>query len=279
MVGWNRRVLRLGTVRGDLTRVLEDQRCTVTALECDPQLGTVSATLSTLDADFDVAIVDDILHRLQDPEAVLDEMVRRLVPGGRIVGSVPNAGHVDIRLANTGGAFTLPALRQMLERSGLAIVDLTRVRIPAFETGGRIDRLAVPTETLQALLADPEAETYQFVFMAVRDDGDRQTARLSSRCEALQADVDRQLVSCTSMRMRIDTLQRELDATRTQASGQAEELRGVTEALHRLEADLVTERQHRESSEQELAALRTTKTFRYTHWPRALYRSLFRSRG
>ena len=69
--------------------------------------------------------------------------------------------------------------------------------MPAFESELNVDRQSVPTAVLDEVLADPEAETYQFVFTAVPNNGSIQTARLSERYLELQAEHQRQIVTAT----------------------------------------------------------------------------------
>jgi 2-polyprenyl-3-methyl-5-hydroxy-6-metoxy-1,4-benzoquinol methylase len=309
MVGWNQRVLEIGAASGHVTRALAAQNCRVTAVECDPQAAADIAdaaddvivgdlndptTLAKLDATFDVALAGDVLEHLPHPQAVLDRMARLLVPGGRVVASLPNIGHVDVRLALMQGRFeynswglldqthlrffTLKTIREMVRRSGLAIIDMMRVRIPAFETELGVDRLAVATGLLETMLADPEAETYQFVFTAVRDDGSHQTARLAGLYQERHADYERLLVRSTSQAIenealrralqeaqaRIEALTREREDACALATERAGELTDVKERLRRVHDDMAAE----------LTVLRASRTLRYTRWPRDAYRSL-----
>lgn len=267
MVGWNQRVLELGASSGHVTRALAAQRCRVTAVEYDAQAATAiegaaetlivgdlndAATLAALPGDFDVCLAGDVLEHLIDPLRVLSRMAQLLAPGGRVVVSLPHVAHADLRLALLQGRFdyhswglldrthlrffTLKTLRQMVKQAGLMIVDMRRVRIPAFETELAIDRQSVATAVLDEIMSDPEAETYQFVFTAVRDDGDSLVSRLASVNEELR-DENERLVIATAVE-------------RSQA-------RALTRQLHRL---------------------RSSKTFRYTHWPRMLYSKLRRGR-
>jgi SAM-dependent methyltransferase len=331
MVGWHRRVLEIGS---GLTRALRDRGCKVTTVTRDPgavtDLQGIAAevvvgdandpgTLARLAPDFDVVIVGSMFTWVGDPQALFDTVAELISPRGRVVLALPNIGHADIKLARLGGRFdhvsatdqpqaifTLEGIREMTERAGLAIVDLMRVRIPAFETGLGIDRLTVPTATLTQILAEPEAETHQFVFTAVRDDAHCQIARLFLRCEQMQADAERQLISAAARSIEIEALKRERQAARAELDRQtlgtaealsqvetlaadlqelrstvsrtAEALRDTTERSRHMHDTLVAEQTGRAAAEAELAALRATRVFRYSKWPRAIYSALFRKR-
>ena len=69
-------------------------------------------------AAFDLIIFGDILEHLRDPAQVLARLRPVLVPGGRIIVSVPNVAHWTVRLALLAGYF--PACnRGILDRSHL----------------------------------------------------------------------------------------------------------------------------------------------------------------
>jgi 2-polyprenyl-3-methyl-5-hydroxy-6-metoxy-1,4-benzoquinol methylase len=222
LIGWNRRVLELGAASGHVTQALAHRNCEVTAIEFDTdataELEQVAdrVIVGDLDApdvfdglapDFDVVLAGDVLEHLLRPNDVLSRAARLLRPGGQVVVSVPHIGHIDVRLALLHGTwdyqswglldethtrfFTLKSIRQMVAEAGLVITDLRRVRIPAFETELGVDRSAIPTEALELALADPEAETYQFVFTATADDGDYQNRRLAERNVELQTELER----------------------------------------------------------------------------------------
>jgi 2-polyprenyl-3-methyl-5-hydroxy-6-metoxy-1,4-benzoquinol methylase len=291
MVGSNHRVLELGAASGYMTRALANQGCRITAIEYEPEaaadlkgpaeeviVGDLNdpATLTGLPAEFDVVLAGDVLEHLIDPQVVLNRVTQLLAPGGRIVVSLPHIGHADVRLSLMQGRFdyhpwglldethirffTLKTIHEMVKRCGLVITDLQRVRIPAFETELEVDRQAVSTAVLSEILADPEAETYQFIFTAVRDNGDYQTAHLASDLIELRAEFER-----AQIRHHTDSIQA------------AEQLAVVSEQVEGLRYQLACEQHARAIAEMSLAALRNTKTFRYTGMPRTIYGALRRA--
>lgn len=231
LVGWNQRVLELGAAAGHVTRALVERRCDVTSVEYERDaardLEGLAAHVINGDLDdpqvfaglvpeFDVVLAGDVLEHLRDPVATLARAVRMLAPGGRVVVSLPHVGHVDVRLALSQGVwdyrdfglmdrthlrfFTLKTIREMIHGVGFVITDLRRVRMPAFETELDIDRAQIDTELLSSILEDPEAETYQFVFAAARDDGNHRLQRLSERQPELEHELDRLRVRYAALR-------------------------------------------------------------------------------
>jgi SAM-dependent methyltransferase len=222
LVGWNRRVLELGAAAGHVTRALAAQQCRVTAIEYEEaaarDLGGIAheaivadlndpGVFSDLQPEFDVVLAGDVLEHLVRPQDVLSRAVRLLKPGGEVVVSIPNVAHVDLRLSLMQGRwdyrqwglldethlrfFTLDGIRILVRKAGLVLTELRRVRVPAFETELAVDRASVPSELLDMLLADPEAETYQFVFSATADNGDYHLRRLAEHNSDLHREVER----------------------------------------------------------------------------------------
>jgi 2-polyprenyl-3-methyl-5-hydroxy-6-metoxy-1,4-benzoquinol methylase len=281
MTGWNRRVLELGAASGYVTQALVERTCRVTAVEYDPEaaLGLQGiaqevliadlndpAALDTLSAEYDVVLAGDVLEHLLDPQALLCRVVGLLAPGGRVIVSVPNVAHIDVKLALLAGRwdytetglldathvrfYTLKSVLDTVARAGLVIIDLRRTTVAAFGTEVGVHPDGVPSEALAFALDDPEALTYQFIFTAVRDDGDRQAAGLAMRHIELQAQLN-QIVR--EQRQPVDPT----------ATGSLESARRVQDAEDRAAG-----------AQRELDALRATKTFRLASGPRTLYRRL-----
>lgn len=239
MVGWNRRVLELGAAHGHVTRALVAQNNRVTAVEYDPEAATPlkavaeevvigdlnsPETLSTLSGPFDVVLAGDVLEHLLDPDSVLLQATSLLAPGGQVVISLPNIAHADVRLSLLEGRFeynpwglldathirffTYKTLQDLVKRAGLVITDMQRVRVPAFESELRVSRQSVPTAVVNEVLKDPEAETYQFVFTAVRADGDERLTSLARQYTELKDAHEALLIAHKATEVKLRNTQR-----------------------------------------------------------------------
>jgi SAM-dependent methyltransferase len=311
LVGWNRHVLELGAAAGHMTRALVDQHCRLTSIERDAeaalQLSDVAdevivgdlndpSIFDKLQPEYDVVLAGDVLEHLIAPQEVLNRVTHLLKPGGHTVVSIPNVAHGDLRLALMLGTwkyrpwglmdesrlrfFTYQTVQDMIRNAGLVITQMRRVRVPVFESELAVERSAIPTEVLDLILADPEAETYQFVLAAVVDNGDYQLRALSDRI--LELERSRQLLQITNdaLRAQQDPLRQiaDLNPPPGQVDGLNREisrLKAEIEALHQQLEDAEVAR--RQSSDQ-IDALERTKTFRYTRAAREFYGRLSRHR-
>jgi 2-polyprenyl-3-methyl-5-hydroxy-6-metoxy-1,4-benzoquinol methylase len=111
-VGSGKRVLDIGCGRGQIGRILNTQfGCTVTGLEINSEfarecveydrvvIGSAEepAVFESFSKEFDVIICGDVLEHLQQPTIPLQASHRLLVPGGRLLISVPNVAQIRIR--------------------------------------------------------------------------------------------------------------------------------------------------------------------------------------
>jgi len=140
--GNGRRVLDAGCGNGYLAGLIAKRGYDVTGIE-RPGFATAfpeSARLVEADLDqglpqldgvFDYVICADVLEHLRDPAALLRACRRRLAPGGRLIGSLPNSGNLYFRLVVLSGRFPQ-------EDKGL--FDRTHVRF--FTWAGWADLLA-----------------------------------------------------------------------------------------------------------------------------------------
>lgn len=307
LVGWNKSVLELGAAAGHVTRALAAQGNRVTALEYDPEaaadlkevadqvvVGDLNdpGVLSSLVSQFDVVVAGDVLEHLLDPLRVVRQAVQLLTPGGSIVISLPHVGHVDVRLSLLEGRFdynnvgllddthirffTLKTLRQMVERAGLVITELRRVRIPAFETELRVDRGSVPTEILERIFSDPEAETYQFVFQAVPYDGDYKVAKLADQVEELRREAVDLRTQKVLSQVECEHHRSEAEHRRVQAVHYCAESERHRAEAERYRAEAEHERGARQEIELGLSRLLQTRTYRYTNGARRQYARLLK---
>ena len=213
MVGYNKSVLEVGCATGYFTKAMVDRGCKVVGIELDPAAAAVAEDWAERvvvgdidrgdvwdqvdDESFDVVLCGDVLEHLRDPLGALRSAVRKLKPDGVVVTSLPNVAHGDVRLALLHGTFryrdvglldrthirffTLETMRELLRDAGLLVVDTKRVIVPLFGSELEVKRDGVLQSTVDEILTDPEAESYQFVMKSVRDNGTQATAALSGR--------------------------------------------------------------------------------------------------
>jgi len=198
MTGRGHRVLEVGCSVGHVTEHLVAAGNSVVGVEIDPEAAAAAERFAervhVLDLDvtpvsqvehdrFDVIILGDVLEHLRDPDAALADVLTLLAPGGRVIVSVPNVAHIDVRLMLLEGRweyqgtglldathlrwFTKTSLRSMLARAGLVARRLERVRIGRYGSDIEFEADRPWIDALGFIEADPEAYTFQFVVEAV----------------------------------------------------------------------------------------------------------------
>lgn len=202
MVGFNKRVLEVGCASGHVSERLSLQGCSVVGLEIDASIvepamqwlervviGNVEddSLWNELEGEyFDAILFGDVLEHLKDPLKTLRAATSHLSPSGTVVISVPNIAHADVKIALIKGIFpyhedglldrthirffTKDSLLELVRDAGMAVVEISRVTVPVFETELGVSRDDVDDTTLDSILRDRESETYQFVVKAARDD-------------------------------------------------------------------------------------------------------------
>lgn len=194
LVGGGHRVLEIGCSTGHVTAHLVAAGNTVVGVEIDEaaavEARTVTDTVHVVDLDFtplssvehsefDVILLGDVLEHVRDPNDVLADIVTLLAPTGRLVVSVPNAAHVDVRLMLLEGRveyqndglldrthlrwFTKASFRSLLDSCGFVATDLRRVIFPLGGSNVPFDRSVHSAATIDFVLADPDALSYQYV--------------------------------------------------------------------------------------------------------------------
>ncbi|MEZ5380460.1 MAG: class I SAM-dependent methyltransferase [Microthrixaceae bacterium] len=248
LVGSNRRVLELGCSDGYMTRWMVDAGCEVTGVEVDPEAAeqarqwatdVVVGDLDALDLEetlgdrrFEVVMCGDVLEHLRNPTRALVAARRLLEPGGVVVASVPNVAHGDVRLELLAGRFdyrdlglldethvklfTRASLQRLLADAGLVGVEWRTTHRPLGTTELEPPIGAVPPAVREALEADPDAETYQFVVMATADDGNRALSELSDRLAAAELRAERAERENVALRAKVELLASEAEAARTE---------------------------------------------------------------
>jgi 2-polyprenyl-3-methyl-5-hydroxy-6-metoxy-1,4-benzoquinol methylase len=275
MVGGSKRVLEVGCGAGHVTRHLVARGNAVVGVEIDPRaaaraeqfaervvvadLDQVDLLKAVGDDRFQVVVLSDVLEHLRDPLAALRAATQLLDPDGYLVVSVPNVAHIDLRLLHLEGRweyhdtglldrthlrfFTRSTLRDLVREAGLHVAELRQAFKPAFTTNLGVRRDQHAAELVEGLLAQPDAETYQFVARLVADDAVAATGDALDHVGALE---DRLLAAEVQLASTHAVLER------TSAERQ------------RLESELA-------ASRAEVQALRSSKTFRLTAPLRRVY--------
>jgi 2-polyprenyl-3-methyl-5-hydroxy-6-metoxy-1,4-benzoquinol methylase len=190
-------VLDVGAADGSVARPLAARGCRVWAIELDASAAAnarracervIVGDVEQLDLDaaldgqqFDFILLLDVLEHLRDPLASLERVRDCLVPGGRVIASIPNITHGAVRLSLMSGAFTYTETGlldrthlRFFDRRGaenlfadarLRIVERLRVRRALTETEIPIDLSQFAPSVIQKLNEDPEATTYQFLLV------------------------------------------------------------------------------------------------------------------
>jgi O-antigen biosynthesis protein len=189
-VGAGKNVLELGCSTGYITRLLQQQNCTVTAIENDADAAqkaaeTGAAVLTRdlnhpdwtrdLKPEFDVVLMGDVLEHLVSPYKVLLRARPLLRTGGYAVICLPNVAHWLVRLQIALGQFnyqrtgTLDAthLRFFTVQSARQLIAAAGYRLLKFEpvVGGRMSGHLRPAWQLLARLR-PGLFAYQLLMSA-----------------------------------------------------------------------------------------------------------------
>ncbi|MBX9938537.1 MAG: class I SAM-dependent methyltransferase [Candidatus Obscuribacterales bacterium] len=226
-VGKSKRVLELGSSTGYLTQAMQERfGCRVTGVEIDPDAAQKARDkgldVRVLDLDFadlsvefagekfEAVLLADVLEHLRDPAATLGQISKILAPGGKIVASIPHAGHGDIKMALLTGRlpfrpmglldhthvkfFTRSLVEDLFIKSGYRIDEIERNRWNTSSTEvsfAAANALPENLAELKTLLdCDPEGDTYQFIVQASlsRDKAD-QNANENSRKNLPSIDI------------------------------------------------------------------------------------------
>jgi 2-polyprenyl-3-methyl-5-hydroxy-6-metoxy-1,4-benzoquinol methylase len=306
LVGGSKRVLDVGCATGYLARALGERGCTVSGLEFDAEaaeearphldrlvVGDVEALdlAEAFDGErFDVVVFGDVLEHLRDPLAALRNARRVLTERGSVVASIPNVAHGSVRLALMAGRFdyqtlglldsthirffTRASIEGLFREAGMVPVDVRRTTAGFFDTPLPVDESEFPPEVVDAVLADPESSTYQFVLRAVADDADAAVTHLRATLLRHEAEGE-------TLRARIGALEDELAAAgraEQEAVARAEDGEKRAADLEARLADAAEELDHARAElyrvDAELETLLATRTMRWSHHARSVYSQL-----
>lgn len=196
-VGRGRRVLDVGCSTGYLADFLTREReCQVIGLEPDAEAAAAAEErlpgrirnggtelFPTFNAgSFDVVLFADVLEHLLDPAQALRDARRLLAPGGRLVASIPNVAHGDVRLMLLAGHFpyqrtglldsthvrflTRHTIPHLFERSGYQVLEMLSKTIPLGQTEQKVNLGYFPPDVLATVRTDPHHADYQYVVTA-----------------------------------------------------------------------------------------------------------------
>jgi 2-polyprenyl-3-methyl-5-hydroxy-6-metoxy-1,4-benzoquinol methylase len=304
LVGGTKRVLDVGCATGYLAQALVGRGCTVSGVELDEESAEearpslerlVVGDLETMDFAeafgedrFDVIVFGDVLEHLRDPLPVLRKAKALLADRGSVVASIPNIAHGSVRLALLAGRFdyqdlglldsthvrffTRSSLEDLFREAGLVPIDVRRTTAGFFDTPVPVREDEFAPEIVDAVRADPESATYQFVLRAVPDDAEAAVSKLRADAEAMRdrvADLTGELAASRALAQ--ESQSRAEDAEKRAADLEAR-LAGTVDDLDAARAELDGLRRH-------LDAVLATRTMRWTHEIREAYSGVRRLRA
>lgn len=260
MIGRDKRVLELGAASGDVTRALTARGCEVTVVEVDESLradleevaertiiGDLNNpdTLSQVEGTFDAVLCGDVLEHLLHPDEVLTRVGLMLRPDGQVVVSLPNVAHIDVRMALLEGRF---------EYHPTGLLDNTHIR---FFTSKTIDQLVDDAGLVITTMNTVRIPAFTTEIGARRD-----VVPDTIVAEILRRDPDAETYQFVFSAARADSHQA--------GPGLAAKYAAARRALGESQLDLLR-------LESELAALRNSRTMRYTAPLRGCIRALRRA--
>jgi O-antigen biosynthesis protein len=224
MVGTGKSVLDVGCGPGNLAAVLQGRGSEVFGVDADANAlraaarycaGTAQIDLDTTpladvlgERRFDAIVFADILEHLRDPAHVLQSARALLAPGGFVVASIPNVAHGAVRLAFVRGRFeyqglgildhthvrffTHDSVERLFEESGFVVTGTERTTAPVFEQSDLVPlvrREDFDPAVVDEVMADPEAETLQFIVRGYPLDDVDLVLRLRSDISSLEQTV------------------------------------------------------------------------------------------
>ena len=296
LVGGTKRVLDVGCATGYLAEALGERGCTVSGVEFDAEAAEearphlerlVVGDLETTDLAemlgddrFDVVVFGDVLEHLRDPMSVLRSARALLADGGSVVASIPNIAHGSVRLALLAGRFdyqdlglldsthlrffTWSSVEALFHGAGMVPIDVRRTTAGFFDTPVPVSETEFAPEVVDAVRADPESATYQFVLRAVPDDAEAAVARLRADAEGQRARIAALEDELTGARRTVQELQTRAEDAEKRADDMESRLAGTVDELGRVRGELARSADH-------LRAVEATRTMRWSRHARSAY--------
>jgi 2-polyprenyl-3-methyl-5-hydroxy-6-metoxy-1,4-benzoquinol methylase len=234
---------------------------------------TVAADLADLGT-FDVVVFADVLEHLVDPRAALRSCASILAPGGTVLYSIPNMGHLSVRLDLLAGRFgytevgildhthvhfyDTEAVDSLFADCGFTITDERPVRYgyPPAWIESTLDDLGLTGDARFAAMLDAtEADILQMVGRAVPSGTDEADALTLRTRTFPPEELHNYMVATETENHRLHVENQSLQQARDE----------VTAALADERAALAQERHRAESFEQQLAAVQDRLTRLRTH--------------
>lgn len=304
LIGGTKRVLDVGCATGYLAQALVERGCTVSGVELDeaaaegarPHLERlVLGDLETMDLAeafgddrFDVVVFGDVLEHLRDPLPVLRQAKALLADRGSVVASIPNIAHGSVRLALLAGRFdyqdlglldsthvrffTRSSVEDLFREAGMVPIDVRRTTAGFFDTPVPVSEAEFAPEVVDAVRADPESATYQFVLRAVPDDAEAAVGKLRADAEAMRDRIAVLADELAVTRTRAEESQARAEDAEKRAADLETRLAGTVEELDGVRAEFEEVRAH-------LDEVLDTRTMRWTHEVREVYSRMRRLRA
>jgi O-antigen biosynthesis protein len=201
-IGFNKKVLEIGTSTGYVSKILKEQRNIVTGIEIDQEAGLLAepycdkvifGDVEELDLDaflvpqsYDIILCGDILEHLKNPVNLLIKIKKYLKPEGYLVVSLPNFCHGDVLLNLLNGDFHytskglldkthlhffgLKNIYSFFAELGYQIKNLQTTNLDIGNTELKVDNMKIPRDLLIFIQSLPNSTVYQYLFCAFPSD-------------------------------------------------------------------------------------------------------------
>ncbi|HEV2761262.1 MAG TPA: methyltransferase domain-containing protein [Acidimicrobiales bacterium] len=304
LIGGTKRVLDVGCATGYLAEALSARGCTVSGVEFDAEAAEqarphlerlVVGDIETMDLSevfgedrFDVIVFGDVLEHLRDPLSALRRAKALLTERGSVVASIPNIAHGSVRLALVAGRFdyqelglldsthvrffTRSSIEDLFREAGMVPINVRRTTAGFFDTPVPVREDEFAPEVVDAVRADPESSTYQFVLRAVADDADAAVAQLRSDAEAQRTRIATLEADLATARRTVQELLTRAEQSEKRADDLETRLAGASEELDRARTEVDGLRNH-------LEEVLATRIMRYSRQARSVYSRLRTLRG